>query len=452
MKKDGWIYDAYPEDGKLTLWIKAKDSVLQLHDNFTVEIYATPKKRSVSELAEIIASHPLVISTSICSRYQRLTDSKKSEVIQIVAKPDNYRKLIWDLKSVDICTLYNTDISPIQRYFFSKPFDIFGKVNVEYDDNFNVIQLDMVHDSSTPNLAVLEIKLEEGLENTKKQVSDAQFQVLVVERDQRPAFYQLLRGQARSWSSNWRMIPGKLVVDCENFRTHGIAGLDEKSRFAFLPIGVVAAWGPSRTIDSRQCYEAMKHDILIPDTRAGTGKNVLTAKEVAYTDRGALILSPRVGLHENVAELDFESLFPNILVKHNISYETVTASGIDESRRGFLVDLTWKFVQRRLDFKHEKTKFEERSKRRREFEQRELLLKKLLVSLYGYSGSDLNRFGNVFAYREINRIGRETVIKAMNIAISRRISDHLPRHGLHLHKTPKRRLRRLPETSEHNHR
>ena len=44
-------------------------------------------------------------------------------------------------------------------------------------------------------------------------------------------------------------------------------------------------------------------------------------------------------------------------------------------------------------------------------------LKKLLVSLYGYSGSDLSRFGNVSAYREVNRVGRETVVRAMNVAL-----------------------------------
>jgi hypothetical protein len=33
----------------------------------------------------------------------------------------------------------------------------------------------------------------------------------------------------------------------------------------------------------------------------------------------------------------------------------------------------------------------------KELDQREQLLKKHLVSLFGYSGSDLNRFGNVFA-------------------------------------------------------
>jgi DNA polymerase I len=53
-------------------------------------------------------------------------------------------------------------------------------------------------------------------------------------------------------------------------------------------------------------------------------------------------------------------------------------------------------------------------------DKRDSLLKKLLVCLYGYSGSDLNRFGNVFAYREVNRIGRDTIVSAMNIALKDR--------------------------------
>jgi DNA polymerase elongation subunit (family B) len=146
-------------------------------------------------------------------------------------------------------------------------------------------------------------------------------------------------------------------------------------------------------------------------------KNVLTAKEVAYTDRGALILSPKVGLHENVAELDFNSLFPSIIVRHNISYETVSADGIDNTKRGFLSELTEQYVKRRLDFKQKKNRLPQDSEAWKDYDQREQTLKKLLVSLFGYSGSDLNRFGNVFAYREVNRIGRETVVAAMNVAL-----------------------------------
>ena len=417
MKTNGCIYDAYTENGQLILWLKTKDGVLQLHDQFPVEFYAIPRKRSLNELAEIISNHPLVESTAICSRYLKITDKDKSEVVQVNAKPQQYRKLIWDLQSSDLCTLYNTDLTPVQRYFFSKHVRNFSDFHVEHNDHFEVTETSEGNESTIPNLSALPFKPEVEKDEIIKQLVSGGFQILVIQRHQRPLVYQLLRSQITSNTSYSRLSPGLLIVDRENFNSLGVAGLDEKSKFAALPIGVVAAWGPARTIDSRQCYEAMKREILIPSTRAGTGKNILTAKEISYTDRGALILSPQVGLHENVGELDFESLFPSILVKHNISYETTTATEIDRSNRGFLVDITERFIQKRLTFKHAKEKLSENDPQRMEYGQRERLLKKLLVSLYGYSGSDLNRFGNIFTYREINRIGRETIIGAMNIAM-----------------------------------
>ena len=36
-----------------------------------------------------------------------------------------------------------------------------------------------------------------------------------------------------------------------------------------------------------------------------------------------MIFSPKVGLHENVAVLDYNDEFANIIVNENISYETI---------------------------------------------------------------------------------------------------------------------------------
>jgi DNA polymerase elongation subunit (family B) len=38
-----------------------------------------------------------------------------------------------------------------------------------------------------------------------------------------------------------------------------------------------------------------------------------------------MIISPQIGLHENVVVLDYESEYANLIVKHNLSYETVTS-------------------------------------------------------------------------------------------------------------------------------
>jgi len=48
-----------------------------------------------------------------------------------------------------------------------------------------------------------------------------------------------------------------------------------------------------------------------------------TVETLFLSDRCAMIYDPIVGVHEDVIEIDFASLFPNIMVKYNISPETV---------------------------------------------------------------------------------------------------------------------------------
>ena len=48
-------------------------------------------------------------------------------------------------------------------------------------------------------------------------------------------------------------------------------------------------------------------------------------------------------------------------------------------------------------------------------EQRIESLKKILVCLYGTTGSIWNRFGNVLAFEEINRLAREVLLKTKDI-------------------------------------
>jgi hypothetical protein len=418
MNITGWIYDAYLEDDQIILWMRTDDGqVLKLTDSFSAQLYAAPSKNlSASRLAEIITEHPVVESACTCMRYVQITDLTRSEVVRVTVGQAGVKRLVYDLEAFGGCTLYNVDLHPVQRYFLSRDLVDFGKCAVTCNEDHRVRELTFREPDSAPQIEATTINLDSET-MTKKRLEDPRFQIIAIPREQMPALYAQLRRNCLLNSFSVRPLPGKLILESEILQTLGIVGLDEKSRFAGLPIGVVAVWRPARVIDSRQCYEAIKRGILIPRTRVGTARNVLTAREVAYTDRGALILSPRVGLHENVAELDFNSLFPSIIVKHNISYETVSTGGIDHTRRGFLAEITEPFVHRRQELRQRRNGLLEDTDAVRELDQREQVLKKHLVSLFGYSGSDLNRFGNIFAYREVNRIGRETVVKAMNIAL-----------------------------------
>lgn len=62
--------------------------------------------------------------------------------------------------------------------------------------------------------------------------------------------------------SNW--ITGRICLDNSGYRLStlfddfGLAGLIERSRFGFLPLGLAARYGINRLIDSRNCYELIQ--------------------------------------------------------------------------------------------------------------------------------------------------------------------------------------------------
>jgi len=470
MEASGWILDAYAENSRIVLWIKKEDgNVVRLTDESSPDFYLEPKEDlTPEELCSIVQEHPQVETTEIERKYTSIKAEEKTNVVHVyVNRADRLRGVIHDLRKSGLCrAFYNTDFLHVQRYLFNKKLEALGKVEVEFDDNLRVREFRPVADETIapPPFSILifrikvqcdnllpnperdpisridildeNLHIEEHIDGTEKQILQSfshiihriDPDIIVTPREEIYAFKYLVDrarkrgleiqlGRPTAGGDLSRLHHGRVQVDLETFNQIGLAGLAEKSRFALLPIGVVNRWGPARIIDSRQCYEAMKRDILLPSKRSGVESDILTAKEVAFNDRGALIQSPKIGLHENVAELDFESLFPFIMVKRNISFETVSARGIDNRKRGFLPELVEDFIERRLCFKHQKSKYPKGSAEWEWCEQRQLLLKKLLVCLYGYSGSDLNRFSNPFAYREINRIGRETVLAAMNIAM-----------------------------------
>ena len=45
-----------------------------------------------------------------------------------------------------------------------------------------------------------------------------------------------------------------------------------------------------------------------------------------HADRGGLVFQPLTGLHEDVWELDFVSMYPSIMVRENVSPETIGCS------------------------------------------------------------------------------------------------------------------------------
>src|SRR5215212_7304249 len=122
------------------------------------------------------------------------------------------------------------------------------------------------------------------------------------------------------------------------FDEFGFAGLIERARFGFLPLVLVAKYSINRLIDSRNCFELIQRDFVIPSRTHSIDnhEHLRTVEEIVSGDKGGMIISPQIGLHEDVLVLDYDSEYANLIVNHNLSYEAVCREAVDQQNRGLL--------------------------------------------------------------------------------------------------------------------
>ncbi|MEM3046574.1 MAG: DNA-directed DNA polymerase I, partial [Candidatus Bathyarchaeia archaeon] len=98
------------------------------------------------------------------------------------------------------------------------------------------------------------------------------------------------------------------------------------ARISRTPIDDLTRQGVSGWIRNMLRYEHRRRDWLIPRP-----EDILEMKGAAATKaiiegkkyRGAEVIQPEAGVHFNVPVLDFQSMYPSIISRYNLSYETV---------------------------------------------------------------------------------------------------------------------------------
>ncbi|RLE56219.1 MAG: DNA polymerase II [Candidatus Methanomethylicota archaeon] len=92
--------------------------------------------------------------------------------------------------------------------------------------------------------------------------------------------------------------------------------ITQLSNVTGLPLDQVLAAPVGFRVEWFLIRQAVKDNELIPRR----------AERPYYPYKGAFVLKPRSGLHENIAVLDFSSMYPNIMIKYNISPDTYLPS------------------------------------------------------------------------------------------------------------------------------
>ncbi len=211
-----------------------------------------------------------------------------------------------------------------------------------------------------------------------------------------------------------------------------LSGLLELSRITRIPVQRQARESIGTGLSSIQLTWAYQHDVLIPGKKQEWEK-FKSASTLLLADRGGLIYLPKLGYHERVAELDFASMYPSLMVSHNISPETINCRccendkvpelhyTICEKRRGIIAETLASVLKKRSTYKA-RERNASTDEERTEYHKRQTALKWLLVTSFGYLGYKNARFGKIEAHESVNAFSRETLLKAKKISEDRGFS------------------------------
>jgi DNA polymerase-2 len=207
-----------------------------------------------------------------------------------------------------------------------------------------------------------------------------------------------------------------------------VAGLLELSRLSKVPVQKMARTSPGSAISMMQLDRALTDGILIP-WKKGEPERWKTAWDLLVADKGGLVYQPITGLYENVAEIDFASMYPAMMVHHNISPETVDCACCPDNaapeigystcrRRDGLVTRTLRpILARRQALKRLRNGASGVARAR--YDHRQTALKWILVTCFGYLGYKNARFGRIEAHETVTAYAREKLLTARALAEER---------------------------------
>ncbi len=217
---------------------------------------------------------------------------------------------------------------------------------------------------------------------------------------------------------------GRVHVDVQNamlYHDYGLEGIFELARVTGLPLQTVARTSPGSGVSAMEMVTALRQGILVPWHKQ-QAERPKTAWELMQADQGGMVYQPLVGLHGSVAELDFISMYPSIMVHCNISPETIgshpPAAGAlpDEEPTGLVPQTLAPLLNKRITLKKRMNKLPHWDPRRKLYKARVSAHKWLLVTSFGYLGYKNARFGRIEAHEAVTTYSREALLRAKEAA------------------------------------
>ncbi len=256
---------------------------------------------------------------------------------------------------------------------------------------------------------------------------------------------------ARSFTSYGRVLhrsatyplPGRFHLDRSNsflYRDVEIAGLVDAARLSRLSLQTVARQSPGTCFTAMEMARALELGVHVP-WKKNRPEEFRSGEALVAADRGGAILVPPVGVLDHVDEFDFASLYPHLMVRRNLSAETLDCRCCPESpnrapglgyrsctrRLGLIPRTIAPLLERRLAYKAALRRPGLAPAEARRLAHRVKMLKWILVTAFGYQGYRNARFGRIECHEAINAYARELL--AALLAEAER-EGYQPVHGI----------------------
>ncbi len=217
---------------------------------------------------------------------------------------------------------------------------------------------------------------------------------------------------------------GRWHIDRRNamlFSEYGLEGVLEQTRVTGLGVQEMARKSPGAGITAMQMLTALRIGVLVPVVKQQAEASK-TLNELIRADKGGMIYQPLVGVHADVAQIDFASMYPSIMVNFNISPETTPEVASTDGppapslNPGLVPQTLRPLLEKRLALKRMLGELHPRDCRAKTLKARAAALKWLLVVCFGYLGYKNARFGKIESHEAVTSISRELLLQAKETA------------------------------------
>lgn len=447
--------DVYRKKNKLVLWIKTPEQDLRIERGFRVFIYSEPQAEG------FLRKNKIPYLPLQKQNYLRQWKNVLAIPVPELSQFESFVRMIEHGTRHRIA-LYNADIAPEQMFLYEQGLRPCSAVRidgnrlyaVEGDSGIPLKKMEVKVLGGTPirgirvNKQLLEGEEEELLRAFTKEFVAQDPDVIVMEYGfsrlpnlvQRLANYGI-RCPFHRWDEERIYYKGGRSYYCygqvryQDFaiRLHGrflvdtstmiggecdIDAIIELCQLSGNCFQQLASRSFGAVFQASLVRELVRQCILVPFKEKPFGKPI-TMAEMLKSDRAAHTFDPRLGFHNNVAEIDFCSMFPWIMYNHNISADTILCDkgpfehvpGIEvriSLRRKGLVPMAIKpILDRRMEYKKRPTALNKL---------RAVGLKWVLVTSYGYLRFREFKLGIASSHMAVCSYARETLVAAAQLA------------------------------------